>query len=129
MVFVFELLTSAYIVYLLIASYLAYKAVPGDSRLLFIKMSALTPFLMVFFVLKGPLSSLDTPLRYNGELAATEERIESKRLEIFGGERLKPSISFWWEAISQRGLERAFQQAMKTSKRIVGFDKTVRVQH
>jgi hypothetical protein len=88
-------------------------------------LTEVTTKLTTLFIFKSFFTFRATRLIYNEQLAATEERIESKRVDIYGGDRLDPSISTWWQMAHHTGIQKTLQQAMNASKKMAGFDKAV----
>lgn len=124
--FFLELLGSSYFVYAIVAVFLAYKLTPSGQRALFLKIALVTPPLMVFYAFQSiAVRQRRAGPRYNDHLAATEERIETKRVSVFGGERMTPSISAWWQTLYYSGLERTVQHG----KRMAGIDSTAHLVH
>lgn len=116
-----ELLAAGYVIFLIIVLFLSSAALPRGSRLAFFKLGALVPFVTVIAVLKTTFSKeRPSALGYDDRLASIEERIESKRVEIFGGQRLDPSISRIWELAHNLSIERAMRTTVRMSRKIVG---------
>jgi len=115
-----KLLAVAYVVYLLVVSFLAYNSFTKEWRPIFLKISIVTPPMFLFFAVKTIFSQRKSKgIKFNENLAVTEDRIESRRVQIFGGKRLEPSIAAWWQSIARASLE----NTVRATKKFVGFDK------
>jgi hypothetical protein len=121
-----ELILSGYVLFLIIVGFLALSIIPRGARTTFFKLGALVPFVAVVAVFKtvfaGAANEDAKQLRFRPQLASIEDRIESKRVEIFGGKRLDPSISSVWHLAHMLSIEQTMRDTVKMSKKIVGIE-------
>ncbi len=116
---VLEVIGAAYLL-ACVAGFVMARAAIRDRhfRRIFTILAMLLPFLSVWATIKSLAHR--RPLRYNEELAETEDKIERERVALFGGAPLRPSLAETWQRTWLAHLENA---ALDTARHLnVGRD-------
>jgi hypothetical protein len=112
--FLLEIILTVYFISVIFSVLMAYAAI--DNKVMR-KLFALLGLVMPFVFLYGAIRSVFSPKRIPGcstELAIAEDKIEARRIQIFGGEPTCPSFSNRWSAAYESYLDRMASKAVQT---------------
>ena len=112
------LLLLAYLMSVVVTYFIARASIDDRAyRLVFFAIAAVLPVLAIWsFVLT--LFKRTEPIAYNHEVAAVEDAIEARRVQIFGCEPLRPSLSEHWQRSCQAHMQKMAVKAAGASQRI-----------
>lgn len=118
-----KLMAGAYVLFVLVMSFLAIRTAPKNLFGMLVFLASVTPFIVVWSAFRAFLPHRNNIPAYDESRASIEDKIEAKRVAIFGGSTMDPSLSMFWKKIHHRSLQIALQKTANTAKRIVSFGK------
>ena len=110
-----KLFAWAYVLFVLVMAFLAILTAPKKILPLLIFMASVAPLLLIWSLLAVilPAGRRRIPV-YDEESAAIEDKIEAKRVAIFGGRAMNPSVSAIWQSVHNKSLQAAQVTLEKT---------------
>jgi hypothetical protein len=116
-----KLLLAAYIVCAMLTFLMVNAAIDHKIfRRIFLLLGLVMPFIFLYAAVVSLFSSREV-IPYDEEIGAIEDRIETERVRLFGGEITCPSFSDRWKLAYEAYIEKLVQRAAKTSKAIASL--------
>jgi hypothetical protein len=116
-----KLLLAAYLACAML-TFLMVKAAIDDKifRRIFLLLGLVMPFIFLYAAIVSLFSSRRV-IPYDEEIGAMEDRIETERIRLFGGDITCPSFSDRWKSAYEVYIDKLVQRAAKTSKAIASL--------
>jgi len=115
-----KLLFAAYAICVVVTFIMVRAAIDNkDVRRIFFLVGLVMPIIFLYAAALSPFRQKVMP--FDPELGEAEERIETERIKLFGGERTCPSFSDHWKRAYEAYVDRLVRQAAETSEKIAEY--------
>lgn len=122
---VLKLLGGSYVLFIVVMSFLAIRTAPRKIFLPLLVIASVTPFVLIWSVFRAFFPNRNSIPAYNEKAALVEDKIEAKRVAIYGGSAIQPSISEIWQSMHHRSIQLALGKTVSAAKKILSFGNIV----